>query len=123
MAIPNGLFSIVNNQLVVASGVTLDANTFASDSISVTVTDSAGASVTQSFSIVVDPIPGVTIDGKSTDDTFSLTSAVHTTNGADTVHGNNGNDRCRYYFDACDYVQHSDCSSSDSSGGDYDDDG
>ena len=89
---PSGLFSVSNNQLVVASGVTLDMNSVASDTIAVKVTDSAGASLVQNFTISVDAIPGVTLNGAGSDDVFTLTSAVHTTNGNDTVHGNNGND-------------------------------
>lgn len=89
---PNGLFAISGNQLVVATGVTLDINAVASDTIAVSVTDAAGASLVQNFTISLNAIPGVTIAGTSGNDVYSLTSAVHTTNGADTVNGGKGND-------------------------------
>ena len=50
---PNGLFAISGNQLVVATGVTLDINAVASDTIAMSVTDAAGASLVQIYTGLV----------------------------------------------------------------------
>ena len=88
----HGYFAIEGNSLVVAAGANLDSNAFTSDVVGVQVSDSGGATLVNNFVIAIDSIPGVTISGSGKDDTYNLTSPVHTTNGNDVVNGNNGND-------------------------------
>ena len=89
---PKGWFAVSGNNLVVAAGAAIDFATAASDAISVKATDAAGASVTSAFTVAIDKIVGVTINGSGGNDTYTPTSATPTTAGDDTVNGNNGDD-------------------------------
>ena len=89
---PKGLFAIKGNALVVAAGAVIDYEIDKSDSIQVQVTDSAGASLIQAFTIGIDNVSGTVISTSSKNDVINAASSVATTSEEDTVDSKNGND-------------------------------
>ncbi len=89
---PSGFFALAGNKLVVAAGATLDYETATSHGVTVRVTDSAGASFDQAFSIAVDNVLGKSITGTSKADAMLAGTSLAATVESDTMDGGNGND-------------------------------
>ena len=91
---PSGNFAINGANLVVGASANLDYEAQTAHTIDVKVTDAAGASVVKTFTIAVDNVLGVVINGSSGNDVYNATTGTPRPSvEGDTINGNNGNDQ------------------------------